>query len=91
MAILAYMLLVVLFSKYIVYPIAIALFTLIAIHEIQKVTGVNKKLLIAIPACIMAVAFPTFAYFVTVDNANEFLLILFAYAAGYRRALPYNI
>ena len=78
MAILAYMLLVVLFSKYIVYPIVIALFTLSAVHEIQKVIGVNKKLLIAVPACIMAVAFPTFAYFVTIDNANEFLLILFA-------------
>ena len=77
--ILAFMLLVVLFSKYIIYPIVIALFAVSAIHEIQKVIGVNKRYVISVPAGIGAAIFPTVAYFVEVETAKDFLLVLFAF------------
>jgi phosphatidate cytidylyltransferase len=76
--ILAVMLIVVLFSKYIIYPIVIALLAISAIHEIQKVIGINKRYVISAPACIGAAIFPTVAYFVKVETAKDFLLILFA-------------
>ena len=76
--ILAIMLIVVLFSKYIIYPIVIALLAISAIHEIQKVIGINKRYVISVPACIGAAIFPTVAYFVKVETAKDFLLILFA-------------
>lgn len=76
--ILALTLLVVALSKYIVYPIILSVLTLTAVYEILKVMGSEKKLVLSLPAYLIAAAFPTLAYFVSVDSVKDFLLILAA-------------
>ena len=71
-------LITVLLSKYIVYSVVIALLALTAVFEILRVVGVEKRFAIAFPAYACAAAFPTFAYFVRVENIKDFLLLLFA-------------
>ena len=71
-------LLLVIFSSYIIYPIVLSLLAVVAAYEILKVMGAHKKLVLSIPAYLIAAAFPTLAYFVKVDNVTSFLLILSA-------------
>ena len=77
-AIVACALLLVICSEYIVFPIALALLAVIAVFEILRVIGVHKKLLLAVPAYILAIAFPISAYFVKAEGVITFLLILAA-------------
>ena len=73
------MLLLALLSNYIVYPIGIAILAIGAVFEILRVIGVHKKLLISLPAYIIACVFPICAFFVTSQNVTG-LLLLFAAA-----------
>lgn len=78
-AVLLGMLLLALLSNYIVYPIGIAILAIGAVFEILRVIGVHKKLLISLPAYIIACVFPICAFFVTSQNVTG-LLLLFAAA-----------
>ena len=71
-------LITVLLSKYIVYSVVISLLALVAIFEVLKVVGVEKRFIIAFPAYVCAAVFPTLAYFVRVESIENFLLILSA-------------
>ena len=71
--------LLIIFSGYIVYPITLSLLSLIAVFELLRVMGVEKKLLLALPAYILSAAFPMIAYFV---KSDAFLLYLLALAAA---------
>ena len=71
--------LLIIFSGYIVYPITLSLLSLIAVFELLRVMGVEKKLFVALPAYILSAAFPMIAYFVKND---AFLLYLLALAAA---------
>ena len=77
-AILACMLTVVIFSEFIVYPLALALLAIIAVFEVLRVIGAHKTMALSIPAYLISAAFPLLAYFVNSDNSLEFLLILAA-------------
>ena len=77
-AILSVSLLVVIFSKYIVYPIALAILSIVGVFEILRVIKRHKFVSLAIPAYILAGAFPVSAYFVTADNGMTFILCLAA-------------
>lgn len=77
-AILAAMLTVVIFSEFIVYPLALALLAIIATFEVLRVIGSHKILTLSIPAYLISAAFPLTAYFVDSNNSLEFLLILAA-------------
>ena len=77
-AILAAMLTVVIFSKFIVYPLALALLAIIATFEVLRVIGSHKISTLSIPAYLISAAFPLTAYFVDSNNSLEFLLILAA-------------
>ena len=78
MAILSCALLVVIFSKYIVYPIAIAILAIVGVFEILRVIGVHKKYALAIPAYMIAALFPIAAYFVEQGSIVSYLLGLAA-------------
>ena len=67
----------VIFSNLIVYPIVLAILSAVAVMEILKVMGSHKRWLISIPACVLSLAFPICAYFVTPDNAMGFMLSVF--------------
>lgn len=77
-AILSCALLVVIFSKYIVYPIAVAILAVVGVFEILRVIGVHKKYVLAIPAYIIAALFPIAAYFVEKISIVSYLLALAA-------------
>ena len=72
------MLTVVIFSEFIVYPLALALLAIIATFEVLRVIGSHKIWTLSIPAYLISAAFPLTAYFVDSNNSLEFLLILAA-------------
>ena len=76
--ILAIALALVIFSKYIAYPIGLSLLAVISVFEVIRVIGAHKNLAITIPAYIMAAAFPILSYFVDKGNALYLLLSLAA-------------
>lgn len=71
-------LLLVIFSGYIVYPIALALLGVTAVYEILKVMKSHKSPALSIPAYIIVAAFPILAYFVSELGVTTLLLILAA-------------
>lgn len=77
-AILAVSLLVVIFSNYLIYPIALMLLAIIAVNEILGVMKLNKHYAMALPAYILAGVFPLMSYFVTEQTNLQFILIIAA-------------
>jgi phosphatidate cytidylyltransferase len=77
--IIAIALALVIFSSYIVFPIGLSVLALFAVFEVIRVIGVNKKLVITIPAYLMAIAFPILSYFT--DKATLLYLLLALAAA----------
>lgn len=68
----------ILFSKYIVYPIILSILGVIAVCEILKVIGVVNKLGMTIPAVAFAALFPMLPYFTDsgIDEIKNILLLL---------------
>ena len=75
-AIVVVMLLIAVFSGYIVYPISLAAMAVMAVFEILRVIGAHKNYLLSVPALIFAPVFPIIAYFVESDKIIYFLLAL---------------
>ena len=50
------------FSEYIVYPIALAILSMFATYEVYRVIGIEKRWLISVPAYIISFAAPLFAH-----------------------------
>ena len=70
------------FSKYIVFPITLALLALCAVYEMLNVLGLRKNYLFTIPAYLMALALPMLAYFFRDERITLLLgaaAVLFAY------------
>jgi phosphatidate cytidylyltransferase len=74
---------VLIFSKYIVFPVMLSLLALFGTYEMLRVLSVEKNYFISVPPYLMALAFPILAYFFSVNNEKNFILIvaaaLFAY------------
>ncbi len=68
----------ILFSGYIVYPLVLSVFSVIAVFEILRVMGAHKSLPLSIPAYAFAAALPTLAYFVKPHRTIIFLLLIAA-------------
>lgn len=69
-------LLVVIFSGYIVYPIALSILAVVGVFEVLRVIKSHKNYAASIPAYVLAAAFPTLAYFVTTESVVSFLLLV---------------
>ena len=69
---------IIIFSKFIVFPIALALLSTLASFEMMRTFGVHKKLWLSLPAYIIAAAMPILAYFdfARGEGRLKFLLIL---------------
>ena len=76
--ILAIALALVIFSKYVAYPIGLSVLAVISVFEVIRVIGANKKLAVTIPAYTMAVVFPILSYLADKDNLLYLLLALAA-------------
>ncbi len=81
--IIATLLPIVLFSKYVVYPIALAIFAFCAVFELLRVLSVHRCWVISIPAYAMAIAFPLISYFITGEHRVAYLLIVAAVIFAY--------
>ena len=70
---------VVLLSKYIIYPIFLGLLSAIAVWELLRVFGFEKRLEIAIPSYAISGLLPIFAYdYFTKGNTAGYILVLAA-------------
>lgn len=82
------------FSQYIIYPIAAGVLAVFALYEMAGVIGIRKNLALTLPTYLIALANPIFAYFFS-DRMTDFifgvllviisvLLYLFGYAVARR-------
>lgn len=79
------------FSDYVVYPIALGLLCAISVFELLRVFGMEKKLAIAVPSYILALLLPFFSYkpLFAIDEKSYMLILALAiffyliYLAGY--------
>ena len=76
--ILATALVLVIFSGYISYPIALSLVAVFSVFEIARVIGAEKNLAMTLPAYLFAAVLPIVAFFITADNVLYMLLALAA-------------
>jgi phosphatidate cytidylyltransferase len=68
----------VIFSQYIIFPIALAILSLMAVFEILRVLGVEKRYALSLPAYLVSLVLPFFSYgYFTerVGGLQSFLLI----------------
>lgn len=81
-AILAVVIPIAIFSHTAVYPIAMAVFAVMAVFEMLRVIGVEKRYAISVPAYLMAVTLPLLHFFVGMEQKDYILLlasVIFAY------------
>lgn len=71
------------FSEYIVYPIALALLSAVSIYEIFNVIGVKKNYFLVIPAYLFSLTFPIVAFFVKSGDTRDFLALIAALLFAY--------
>ncbi|MBQ7389917.1 MAG: phosphatidate cytidylyltransferase [Clostridia bacterium] len=70
---------VILFSKYIVYPLFLGLLSAIGVWELLRVFGIQKRLEISIPAYLISGLLPVFAHsFFTHGDTKGYILIVSA-------------
>ncbi len=81
--IMAIMIPVIILSKYMIYPIAIALFCIIAVNEVLGVIGASHQYSIAIPSYIISAVLPYSAYFVPDVNKEIYMFSLVAVLLGF--------
>ncbi|MBQ8528752.1 MAG: hypothetical protein IJ459_03350 [Clostridia bacterium] len=65
---------ILIFSKYIIYPIALAVIALAAVFELLRVIGVHRTWIVSVPAYLISLALPLAAYFVTESTRVLYLL-----------------
>ncbi|MBQ8689618.1 MAG: phosphatidate cytidylyltransferase [Clostridia bacterium] len=86
------------FSEYIIYPIAAGIFAAVAIYEMGSVTGLGKNLAMSVPAYVIAIATPILAYFFAsfyfilcaCAVALAYMLYLFGYAVVMRGQVKFS-
>lgn len=73
--------LLLLLSEYVVFPIGLAAFAMIAVFEMMRVMGVHKKLAVAAPVYLFTPVFPILAFFIDAEKPEsrmQFILIMAA-------------
>ena len=68
---------ILIFSQYIIYPIGVAFFALIAMYEMMGVTGFRKRPGVFIPAYLTAAALPFAVYFLKGERITELAVFVF--------------
>ncbi len=62
------------FSQYIIYPIAAGILAVFSIYEMAGVIGVRKNLALTVPTYLVALATPIFAYFFS-HRVTDFIFV----------------
>ncbi len=68
----------IIFSQYIIYPIALAVLSLFATYEILRALGVEQEYILSVPAYILSCALPFGSFFVTNEKSSIYLLTIAA-------------
>jgi len=68
----------IIFSQYIIYPIALAALSFVATYEILRALSVEKEYLLSVPAFILSAALPFGSFFVTAEKSQLYLLTIAA-------------
>lgn len=68
---LAVMVPILILSEYLIYPIALAIFSVMAVFELLRVIGVHETWKISVPAYFMAVALPILTHDIFLDQNPE--------------------
>ena len=69
------------FSEYIIYPIAMSILAAVGVFEIAKCIGFHKKLVLTIPAYIVALALPILRFFLSNKSKPNSVFMLYAMAS----------
>lgn len=90
---------ILIFSQYIVYPIAAGILTVFALYEMAGVIGVRKNLALTVPTYLVGLASPIFAYifshrvtdfiFIALVVIVAIMLYFFGYAVVCRGSLKF--
>lgn len=69
---------ILIFSQYIIFPITAGVLSVLAVWEMLRVQGMHRKLVISIPAYLIAALMPFFAYewFFPAQNQMQYLVVL---------------
>jgi len=74
---------ILIFSKYIVFALTVAFLSFVAVYEMLRAVGLEKRYLLSVPSYIAAFVFPFLAYFLAAEHTFGYLLVcvagLFAY------------
>ena len=71
------------FSEYSVYPIALALLSVVSLYEMFNVIGVTRKYFLVIPAYLYSLSLPIVAFFVKSGETRDFLTLIAALLFAY--------
>ncbi|MBE6644209.1 MAG: hypothetical protein E7612_02370 [Ruminococcaceae bacterium] len=69
---------ILIFSKYIVFAITVAVLSFVAVFEMFRAVGIQKKYFISVPAYVLAPAFPFASYFLAAEHTFGYLLLCVA-------------
>lgn len=73
---------ILIFSKYIIFPIALALLALIGVYEMLRVLGIGKNYFVSVPAYLIALSAPVLAYFFAGQERIVLTVFLLSVAAA---------
>ena len=71
------------FSKFVIFPIAMGILAAIGVFEISKCIGWEKKFVLTIPTFIVALALPILRYFLSGKSKPNSVFLLFAMASAF--------
>lgn len=71
------------FSKFVIFPIAMGILAAIGVFEISKCIGLEKKFVLTIPTFIVALALPILRYFLSGKSKPNSVFLLFAMASAF--------
>ena len=71
------------FSKYIIFPIAMGILAAIGIYELAKCMGMQKRIVLTIPFYLVALALPILRFFVSGKTKPNSVFMLFAMACTF--------
>ena len=71
------------FSKYIIFPIAMGIVAAVGVFELAKCMGLQKKFALTIPFYIVALALPVLRFFLSGKTKPNSVFLLFAMASAF--------
>ena len=71
------------FSKYIIFPIAMAIVAAVGVYELAKCMGMQKKIVLTVPLYIVALVLPVLRFLLNGKSKPNSVFMLFAMASAF--------